>query len=707
MRLKKLLFALPIVLGLIFAVGLLVAQPYFDARPNDIILNLGADPKILNPILYDDASSGDVLGYVFNGLVKYDQDLNLVGDLAENWDIHQESSFFLKADSGLNAEQAVALLSKNLPEKFRTDFVLKDIKVLAPDRVELNFDWGGSAYHDGLFEVISKDKIDPVHLIPIQLDTKKQYPDGDDCDASNTSAKLKIAFEKIPGLTGRVLDYVVERSDKLVVYVRGDETEAVTAIKAVLPQGAFKVRDVETRVFRDEPLLIFHLRKGVKFHDGTEFTSRDVRFLYDKVMDESTLTVRRSDFEPIKELLTPDPYTVVVRYRMPYAPAVSNWGYGIMPAHLYENAKDFNKSPLNRAPVGTGPFKFVEWKTAQYVRLEVFNDYFEGKPQLNGIIFRVLPEPALAQMEFLDTKGLDVYGIQVHELKRFQKLPDIELFRRLSNAYTYIGWNMAVDLFKDVKVRRALTLAIDRNDIVDHIYWGLGQISNGVFPPQMWYCNPDVKPLPYDPEEARKLLAEAGWKDTDGDGILDKDGVPFHFKLIYNIENNQRKSIAEVTQQQLRKLGIQVEIASYEWSAFLERVNKRNYEACVLGWSLSLDPDPYQIWHSSEREKGFNFVNYENPEVDKLIELQRTELDQNRRKVYLFKIHQLIYNDQPYTFLIVPESCTALHKGAFRVRRTDLKTGKTFDEDITMTKAGLMYHLKDWYRVKDRTDKED
>ena len=301
----------------------------------------------------------------------------------------------------------------------------------------------------------------------------------------------------------------------------------------------------------------------------------------------------------------------------------------------------------------------------------------------------------------------DTYASQPSQRKRFEADSRFRIYRRPGNGYTYIGWNMANDLFKDVRVRKALTLATNRDDIVKHVYWGIGRVSNGMFPQHLWFSNPEVKPLPYDPEESKRLLAEAGWRDSDGDGILDRNGVPFAFKLIYNQGNDQRRSIATITQQQFKNLGIKVEIASYEWSAFLERINKRNFEACVLGWSLGMDPDPYQIWHSSQREKGFNFVNYANPEVDRLIELARTELDQERRKATLFKIHKLVHDDQPYTFLVVPESSTAMYKGRFRVRRRDPKTGEVIDEPIRMTKAGLTYYLKDWYRVETQPDERD
>ena len=708
MRLKRLLWSLPLILGVIFLTAYLLAKPYFYTRPNDLIVNLGADANKLNPILADDSASLNVAGLIFNGLVKYDQNLNLVGDLAENWDVSQDSSFFLKPDSGLTADAAVVLLNDNLSTDFRTEFKPINIQALAPDRVGIYFNSGGGAYHDAILALIPTDKIDPVKLVPINLDVKVNFPDGTPCNATNVAAALKIAFARDLALARRILEYEISRSDSLVIHVRSDEASVLKIIKSTLPEKAGEVGNIDANLFRDEPLLTFHLRHGVKFHDGTDFTSRDVRFLYDKVMDENTLTVRRSDFELVKDLQTPDPYTVVVRYKQPYAPAVSIWAYGIMSAETYSKDKNFNESYHNRHPIGTGPFQFDRWKTAQYIRLKAFPDYFEGKPQLSAIVYRILPEPALAGMEF-QSHGLDEHGIQPWEQNRFKNDPNVTIYSRPADVYSYIGWNLTLDIFKDVRVRRALTMAINREQIVKYVHWGMGHVSNGIFTPTMWACDTSIEPLPYDPQQSRRLLAQAGWRDTDGDGVLDKNGIPFKFRLTYNSNNEQRKNIAEVVQRELDKLNIKAEIIAYEWQVFREKVEERDFEACVMGWALGGDPDPYQIWHSSQRgkKKGFNFVNYVNPEVDRLIELQRTELDQEKRKTYLFKIQRLIHDDQPYTFLVVPEAATVMYNDAFLIRRPDPNTGRDVTLPITMTKAGLDYYIREWFRTHSVPELQD
>jgi len=205
-----------------------------------------------------------------------------------------------------------------------------------------------------------------------------------------------------------------------------------------------------------------------------------------------------------------------------------------------------------------------------------------------------------------------------------------------------------------------------------------------------------VKPIPYDPRKARHLLAEAGWKDTDGDGFLDKDRKPFRFKLITNSGNETRRDVGVLVQRQLRELGIDVTFEAYEWSVFLKNfINARHFDACILGWGLSVDPDAYEIWHSSQIEKGFNFISYRNPEADRLWEEGRREYDLEKRKQIYWRIHELIAEDQPYTFLYVPLGISALQKKFFLLEKG--ASGKETYREIRMEKAGLMYDLIKWH----------
>jgi len=442
-----------------------------------------------------------------------------------------------------------------------------------------------------------------------------------------------------------------------------------------------------------EPEITFYLRKGVLWHDGKEFTAEDVKFTYDKIMDEKTNTVRRSDYELVKKAELLDPYTFKVTYSQPFSPGLGTWSMGIIPKHLLEN-QDINTTSFNRKPVGTGPFRFVRWSTDEEIVVEANSKYFEGKPYLDRIVYRIIPDPALAEMELL-TRGIDYYGVQPFEYQRMKEIPSLNIYSQPSLGYTYIGYNEKNPLFQDKRVRQALTYAINREEIVQYVLYGLGKVANGPFPPQLWYSNPNVKPLPYDPVKARQLLAEAGWR-ANNTGILEKDGKPFSFKLITNSGNETRRDVGVLVQRAFRELGIDVKLELYEWSVFIQNfINPKAFDACILGWALSPDPDDYQIWHSSQIEKGFNFISYRNREVDRLWEEGRREYNVEKRKAIYWKINELMHEDQPYTFLFVPLGIAAL-QNKFVLAERDSK-GKEIFRPIKMEKAGLTYDLIKWY----------
>jgi peptide/nickel transport system substrate-binding protein len=410
-------------------------------------------------------------------------------------------------------------------------------------------------------------------------------------------------------------------------------------------------------------------------------------------MDEKTNTVRRSDYELVKEAEVLDPYTFRVTYKQPFSPGLGTWSMGIIPKHLLEK-EDINTTSFNRKPVGTGPFRFVEWVTDEKIVVEANPKYFEGKPGLDRIIYRIIPETSLSEMELL-TKGIDYYGVLPHQYRRMSEVPFLKIYSQPVFSYTYLGYNLNNPLFQDRRVRQAFSHAINREELVQYVLYGFGAVISGPFPSHLWYYNPNVKPVPYDLEKARQLLSEAGWKDRDGDGILDKDGKPFRFKLITNSGNDIRRDVGVLVQRQLRELGVDVTFETYEWSIFLKNfINARHFDACILGWGLSPDPDDYMIWHSSQIEKGFNFISYRNPEADRLWEEGRKEYDVEKRKQIYWRIHELIAEDQPYTFLYMPLGLSALQRKFFLMERDD--KGKEALQEIRLEKAGLMYDLIKW-----------
>ncbi len=442
-------------------------------------------------------------------------------------------------------------------------------------------------------------------------------------------------------------------------------------------------------ISKDNLKIRFFLRKDVKWQDGKPFTAKDVEFTYKLIIDPKTPTAYASDFLRVKEFRVLDPYTVEVTYEKPYAPALGSWGQSMVPAHLLEG-QDVNQSPLKREPVGTGPYKFMEWKTGDRIVVDSYHDYFEGRPYIDRIMTRTIPD--LATM-FLELKAgrLDFTGLTPLQYRRQTDTPwfkeNFVKYKYLGFGYTYLGYNLKDWKFKDKKVRQALTTAIDRESIVQGVLLGLGQPAYTPYKPDTFWYNPNVKKFPYDPEKAKEMLAEAGWKDTDGDGILDKDGKPFEFTILTNQGNELRKNAATIIQRDLKKVGIRVRIRVLEWAAFLKNfINKRNFEATLLGWQTGPEPNQIDIWNSEKiGETQLNFVTYQNPEVDKLLDEGASTYNRDERKKYYDEFQAIIAEDQPYTFLYVGESLPII-SSRFR--------------GIEPAPAGINYNFIEWYVPK-------
>ena len=411
----------------------------------------------------------------------------------------------------------------------------------------------------------------------------------------------------------------------------------------------------------------FTLRPDAVFHDGVPVTAADVKFSFDTAMDPTVDAPHlRNYLQDIESVELVDDSTVEFTMTKPYFRHLLVLGLiDIIPAHIYGEG-NFNQHPNNRRPIGSGPYKFSSWETGQQLELIRNEDYWGERPALERRIYRIITNPDAA-LQVLQQGNMDYMPLLPEQWQRRASNPQFEAqFHKLKYArasYSYIGWNMRRPQFEDKRVRQALTMLLDRESIREEIYYGLATVTSGSFFVEEPEYNPNIQPWPYDPERARELLAEAGWTDSTGNGRLDKDGVEFEFELMITNDNPMGEQIATLFQESLQTVGIRMRIRQLEWQAFLQDVKSHNYDSSMLGWSLAPYPDPYQLWHSSQAVvNGSNSVGFIHEEADQIIEAGRLEFDQEKRIAMYHRFHEILHEEQPYTFMFSPMALAAVDK---------------------------------------------
>jgi peptide/nickel transport system substrate-binding protein len=428
--------------------------------------------------------------------------------------------------------------------------------------------------------------------------------------------------------------------------------------------------------FENNTTLIFYLRKDVLWHDGAKFSAKDVLFTYNLLNSKKISTPYSSDFKEVKSVEIVDNYTIKVVYKEPYFKALSIWMMGILPKHIWEGEKNPMQSRYNKFAIGTGPYKMTKaFEVNKNIKLIANKDYFEGKPKIDSINYRYVGDSA-TQFMLLKSKELDIGSLSPLQVNRqltssFKK--SFNIYERASNGYTYMGLNLRKAPFNNKKVREAISLAIDKQELIDLLFFSHGKPCYGPFMPGLSVYPKDYKPPRYNPKRAKEILKELGFS---------KDS-PLEFTLVTNTGNDIRVNAAEIIQQQLAKVGIKMKIRVLEWQAFLNTVVfPRDFDAVLLGWSLGLIPDAYSIWHSDgDKKGGFNFVGYHNKEVDALIMQAKSKIDNREFAAIYQKIFKLIVDDNPYIFLYIPNSITAVNKKI---------------ENVEPSIVGLRHNFVDW-----------
>ncbi|MDD2717089.1 MAG: peptide-binding protein [Candidatus Wallbacteria bacterium] len=438
---------------------------------------------------------------------------------------------------------------------------------------------------------------------------------------------------------------------------------------------------------QDSRELIIHLHQGIKWHDGVPFSAEDVKFTYDLLLHTVTPIGLSSTLDEVDTLEIIDPFTLRARYKKITSSYLKCWLFQILPRHLYQGG-NLAESSYNRQPVGTGPFRFVEWVPQEKIILKANSDYFTGRPFIDNYICTVIPDPSMAYLGLL-RGDIDILRLTPDQYLKhadeteFKTRYNIQRFFSLD--YTFLGFNLDNPLFSDRLVRRALTMAVNRQAIIDDVLYGYGKQISGPFPPDYWAYDRGIMPWPYSTSEAVTLLSQAGYRPAS-DGILEREGRRFSFTISTNNGNEIRRLVALQIQKCLQEIGVDVRIERLEWGDFSDRLNNRQLDAALLGFFYGPHVDPYSFWHSSmipdkeKKLKGLNTIGYSNPEADRLLEEYRSSTDRSVQEKLCHQLHAILHQDQPMIFLFSEEKIVAVDK---RIRQLS----NSADGFLNFTKA--------------------
>ncbi|MDH4944401.1 peptide-binding protein [Sulfurimonas sp. C5] len=408
--------------------------------------------------------------------------------------------------------------------------------------------------------------------------------------------------------------------------------------------------------FKDNKTLVFELKHGVKWHDGEEFTAKDVLFTYKTLISDKISSPYSAGFRFVSDVKVLDKYTVEVKYTKPYFKALETWMMGIIPEHILKDDQNIMNSKFNTHPIGTGAYKLEKLEFSKDIELSAFDEYFEGRAKIDKIAFHVIAD-SMTSFLMLKSAKLDLGSLEPMAYERqlnkefFEKF---NIYEKIALSYTYLGFNLRKKKFQDPNVRKALSLAINRQELVDILFFQHAKVCTGPFLPGSAAFNENVKAPKQDINEAKRLLKSAGYDEKN----------PFTFEIATSNSSSIRPYAAEILQNQLARAGVIVKLRVMEWQAFLNTVVfPHKFDTVLLGWGLSPTPDPYMFWHSdNDKVGGFNLVGYKNKKIDSMIEKTQSMVDREALAKSWQEMFSIITHDNPYLFLYIPNSITAVNK---------------------------------------------
>lgn len=425
-------------------------------------------------------------------------------------------------------------------------------------------------------------------------------------------------------------------------------------------------------------LYRFDLNTKATFSDGTPVKASDVLFTLQKIVDPKSEAVQVAsafEFLDLSRTKVIDDHTIEVGFRQALAAQLLRFNdVLVIPEHVY--GKGNFRNDYNFTAVGSGPYRLAKREANKEIVLERRDDYWGEKPMLKTVVFKPITDQNTAWNALrrgdIDEARLTA-DVWIHERNNPELTKNIDFRRFYTNNFNFITWNTRLPQLSDKRVRRALAMCIPVDSVIQDIYHGTARALSGPFMPDDFAYNPTVPVIRYDPEGAKRLLTNAGWLDSNHDGIRDRNGKNYKIELIVMAGTAATAQFAQMVQAEMRKVGVDVELVTLEFPAAIERILAGNYQAAYLGFDLDPDPDPFNILHSTQTPpRGQNFALYSNPEVDRLIDAARAELDRSKRKQMYWRIHEIVADEQPYTWTVQVSSKWGINK---RVRGAEVSRG--------------------------------